>query len=70
MSLKEKVIKLLKIIIAICYIVAFGSASKYQLELITFTRCLHDMTINALVIVFNWITIEVLESYRISQRRR
>lgn len=64
MSLKRKAIKILKIIMVICYILAFGSASRYQLELITFTRCIHDMVINALVIIFNWLTIEVLSSYR------
>ena len=64
MSLRRKMIKLLKIIMVICYILAFGSASRYQLELITFTRCIHDMVINALVIIFNWLTIEVLNCYR------
>lgn len=65
MSLKRKVIKILKVIIVICYILAFSSASRYQLELITFTKCIHDMVINALVIVFNWLTIEVLKAYRV-----
>ena len=64
MSLKRKAIKILKIIMVICYVLAFGSASRYQLELITFTRCIHDMVINALVIIFNWLTIEVLNCYR------
>lgn len=64
MSLKRRIIKILKVIIVICYILAFGSASRYQLELITFTRCIQDMAINALVIIFNWLTIEVLKAYR------
>ena len=65
MSLKRKVIKILKAIIVICYVLAFGSASKYQLDMITFAKCIQDMVINALVIVFNWLTIEVLKAYRV-----
>lgn len=65
MSLKRKVIKILKAIIVICYILAFGSVSRYQLDMITFARCIQDMAINALVIIFNWLTIEVIKAYRV-----
>lgn len=69
MSLIRKTIKLLKIIMVICYVLAFSSVSRYQLELITFTRCIHDMVINALVIIFNWLTIEVLNCYKVKRCR-
>lgn len=65
MSTKKKMIKVLKAIIVICYFLAFISVAKYQVGWISFTRCIDDMVINALVVAFNWITIEILQAKRI-----
>lgn len=62
---KRKMIKVLKTIMVICYFLAFLSAGRYQLGWVSFTKCIHDIVINALVVLLNWLTIEILEAKKI-----
>lgn len=58
----KKMVKVLKTIIVFSYLVAYISGAMFISSTISFTRCIHVFVIIALIIIFSWLTVEILEA--------